>query len=130
MGAWDIDPWGNDSGADWFGDMFEQTKLAEHVRKTLQNADPEDEHEEIRAAASMLVMLGRTYVWPIGTIDQDLTLAATRLEELFAVPELEDNEEFLEAIRDEMQELRSRIKDSNVKSPPAKAGKKWWEFWK
>ena len=32
MGTWDDKPWGNDTAADWFGDLFDETKLAEHER--------------------------------------------------------------------------------------------------
>ena len=130
MGAWGIAPWDNDTGADWFGDMFDDTKLAEHVRKTLRDRSVEDDFDEIRAAASVMLMLGRTYVWPIETIDQDLTLAASKLEALLGVPELQENEEIIDATKEEIQELCSRIKDSNVEPPPTTVGKKWWEFWK
>ena len=129
MGVWDVAPWDNDGGADWFGDMFDKTKLAEHVRETLQG-DPQEEYEEIRAAASLVVMLGRAYVWPIEQIDQDLSLAASKLEQLLSVPVLQESEEIIVSIREEIQELRSRIKDSNVEPVFSKNDKKWWQFWK
>jgi len=129
MGTWGIEPWDNDRAADWFGDTFERLKIAEHVAATLQ-LDPVDNHEEIRAAASLLVMLGRAYVWPVERLDQDLSLAARKLEQLLAVPELNESEEIIAAIRQEIQELRSRIKDSTVQPPAASTGRKWWQFWK
>lgn len=130
MGTWDIAPWDNDGGADWFGGMFKKTRLDEYVRNTLLNGDPLDDYEEIRAAASMVLMLGHTYVWPIDHIDDDLALAASKLEGLLEVSELKEVEAFQISIRDEIQELRSRIFESDVKPPVSKSGKKWWEFWK
>jgi hypothetical protein len=64
MGAWATAPWDNDGAADWFGDMFDDTGLAKYVAATLER-DPEEYHEEIRAAAYLLVALGRTYIWPV-----------------------------------------------------------------
>jgi hypothetical protein len=36
MGAWGKLPWDNDGTADWFGELFEKTKLAERVEDTLR----------------------------------------------------------------------------------------------
>jgi hypothetical protein len=36
MVAWGTAAWDNDGAADWFGDMFEKTKLAKYVEKTLK----------------------------------------------------------------------------------------------
>ncbi|MBN2139120.1 MAG: DUF4259 domain-containing protein [Sedimentisphaerales bacterium] len=130
MGVWDLAPWDNDGGADWFDDMFEKTNLADHVRQTLRSSNPQDDYEQIRAAASLVVMLGHTYIWPVETLDQDLSLAASKLAEILTVPELGESEDLTSTIREEIQELRSRIKDANVESPPNKDRKKWWEFWK
>ena len=63
MGAWEHGPWDNDSAADWYGRLFEEIQLAAKVEETL-NADPEEYADKIRAAAALLIMLGRTYVWP------------------------------------------------------------------
>ncbi len=64
MGAWATAAWDNDGAADWFGDMFDATGLANYVRETLQR-DVEEYDEEVRAAAYMVVALGRVYMWPI-----------------------------------------------------------------
>ncbi len=130
MGGWDSAPWDNDSGADWFGDMFDETKLADYVRDTLQNRDVEEDYDEIRAAAAVVLMLGRTYVWPIDTIDEDLTLAVSKLEALLRVPELKESRETISAIKEEIQELRSRCSNGDGDAPSTPPGKKWWAFWK
>ncbi len=130
MGTWEWAPWDNDGGADWFGDMFERTELDRYIRRTLESADSLDGHEEIRAAASMVIFLGRTYVWPIGSLDDDLELAASKLEAVLDTGEVEDAPELTTAIRDEIQELRSRIKGTDAGPSPEQSRRKWWELWK
>ena len=130
MGTWATAPWNNDSGADWFGDMFDNTKLADYVRRTLKEADPQNDYAEIRAAASMVVMLGRVYVWPIKQLDEDLSLAAEKLEVLLKVPELNESAEIIASIQEEIRELRSRMKQNKPQPPQENDGRKWWQFWK
>ena len=130
MGTWATAPWNNDSGADWFGDMFDNTKLADYVRRTLKEAEPQNDYAEIRAAASMVVMLGRVYVWPIKQLDEDLSLAAEKLEVLLKVPELNESAEIIASIQEEIRELRSRMKQNKPQPPQENDGRKWWQFWK
>ena len=108
MGSWDEQPWDNDHAADWFGDTFDATKLAVRVEETLA-LDVADHHQEIRAAASLLIFLGRVYVWPINDLDRHLELAASKLEEMAAQP---DADEILPvaAVRAEAALLRARLK--------------------
>jgi len=129
MGAWDELPWENDGAADWFGGLFDKTKLAELVEDTLK-LDAEDSYEEVRAAASVLLFLGRLYIWPIGDLDRHLTLAADRLEEVSRVEVVAESPELVEAIRAEIQELRSRIRTWGNSQPPSPRPRKWWLFWK
>jgi len=130
MGTWAYRPWDNDSAADWFGDLFDETKLAERIESTLRR-DSQDSHEEIRAAAAVLLLLGHTYVWPIKRLDADLALAADRLEEILRLTIYEEVPEIEESIRDEVQELRSRIKQPGSTAPPSRPPEtKWWKFWK
>jgi hypothetical protein len=107
MGAWGTAAWDNDGAADWFGDMFDATGLAKHVEKTLQQ-EADDFHEEIRAAAYLLIALGRVYVWPIDDLDNHLALAISKLEEIKVI--YEDSADFVKAIEDEIGVLRSRLK--------------------
>jgi hypothetical protein len=125
MGAWGYAPWDDDSAADWFGDLFDEIPLATKVEETL-NLDPEEYAAEIRAGASLLVMLGRTYVWPVDDIDRHLQLAITQMKKVRAVY---DNEpEFADAIAEEIAVLQSRqanAADAPVISQPAS----WGNFW-
>lgn len=125
MGAWGYAPWDDDSAADWFGDLFEEIPLAKKVEETL-NLDPEEYAVEIRAAASLLIMLGRTYVWPIGDIDRHLQLAIAQMEKVQAV--FQDEPEFAGAVADEIAVLKSRqanVKDAPVIPQPSS----WGNFW-
>ena len=127
MGAWDKFPWDNDRAADWFADLFEKTKLAKQVEDTLK-LQVEDFHEEIRAAASVVLFLGRNYIWPVHDLDRHLTLAADRLEAVSHLDVVGESPELVEEIRAEVQELRSGIKASgNSQQPPPP--RKWWQFW-
>jgi hypothetical protein len=109
MGAWATAAWDNDGAADWFGDMFEATGLAKYVQETLER-DTDDYHEEIRAAAYMLVALGRVYVWPIDDLDNHLALAISKLEEIKALETYQEAPEFVQAINEEIAVLKSRLK--------------------
>lgn len=106
MGAWGTAAWDNDDAADWFGDLFAATKLAQRVEKTLKTKDVEEYAGRIRAAAYMLVALGRVYVWPIHDLERHLKLAIEKLE---AIRELEDYQGDPH-IAAEIAELRSRLR--------------------
>src|SRR5688500_7094490 len=96
MGTWGHLPWDNDSAADWFGDTFEKSKLAQRVEEALK-LSVDDSADEIRAAAAVVLLLGHIYVWPIKDLDRHLALAADRLEEIkksgvyAEVPEIESS---------------------------------------
>src|SRR5262245_55414929 len=87
MGGWGTKPWDNDIAADWFGNMMEATGLAAYVEKTLHQElgddDPGAIADEIRAAASILVLLGHIFVWTEDW-EKHLKLAIWRLEEILA----------------------------------------------
>jgi hypothetical protein len=122
MGAWGTAAWDNDDAADWFGDLFAATKLAARVEKTLNTKDVEEYAGQIRAAAFVLLALGRVYIWPIDHLDRHLRLAIEKLE---AISKLEDYEGE-ESIAAEIAELRSRLQPKKAKpagAPKAK-GKK------
>jgi hypothetical protein len=128
MGAWGKLPWDNDKAADWYGGLFDKTNLANQVEETLK-LDAEREHEQIRAAASILLFLGRVYIWPIRDLQRHLALAADRLEEVSRVAVIAESPEFVEEIGGEIKELRSRIKKLDASQPPPpQPPKKWWQF--
>lgn len=109
MGAWAMAAWDNDGAADWFGDMFDATGLANYVRETLKR-DVEGYDEEVRAAAYMVVALGRVYIWPINDLDSDLALAIAKLEEIKALENYQEVSGLVKAIDEEIAVLKSRLK--------------------
>ena len=106
MGAWGTAAWDNDDAADWFGDLFDDTKLAQRVEKALKTKDIEENSGKIRAAAYMLVALGRVYIWPVDDLDRHLKLAIEKLEAISKLDEYEGDE----SIAAEIVELRSRLR--------------------
>jgi hypothetical protein len=125
MGAWGVAPWDNDSAADWFGDLFDEIPLAARVEEIL-NADPEEYAEEIRAAAALLIMLGRTYMWPVDDMDRHLELAIAQMEKVQAT--YEDEPEFASAVAEEITVLKSRL-TNNQDVPTVPQPTSWGNFW-
>jgi hypothetical protein len=64
MGAWGMAPWENDGAADWFIDAIVNSELPAKVEAALM-LDAEVYHEDIRAAAYVLLSLGRNFIWPV-----------------------------------------------------------------
>ena len=125
MGAWGLSPWEDDSAADWFGVLFDELPIAAKVEEAL-NLDPEDEGAEIRAAASMLIMLGRSFIWPIDDLDRHLRLAIEQMTKVAAANE--DEPDFASAINEEIAILKSRLADHADGATPTQPSS-WSEFW-
>lgn len=125
MGTWGSMPWDNDTAADWFGVMFDETKLAERVEKTLR-LSARKHYDEIRAAASLVLLLGHTYVWPVSCRERHQRLAAKRLEELLKKDIFRGDYETIEMVRSEIAALRDR---SSPTKPPLSRylSSKWWQ---
>ena len=124
MGAWDLKPWDNDGAADWYADLFDETGFRAKVREALE-MDIDDGHEEIRAAAAMLVFLGRTYVWPIDHLDDDIKLAIKRLKELQKYEIYAEAEGFVEEMEREITLLESRLLKGHH-PPEGDEDRAWW----
>jgi hypothetical protein len=107
MGCWGVKPYENDSAADWFGDLWDEFPVPLKVEETLK-LDVEDSHEEIRAAAHLLIQLAEVYIWPVKSIDRHCDLAARRLEEIKAM-EIYSGDDFQSEMQKEIDFLRSRI---------------------
>ena len=108
MGAWGKAPWDNDDAADWFGDLFAATKLADRVETTLKMEDVEEYAGRIRAAAYLLVALGRVYVWPVTDLDRHLRLAIEKLEAISSLPDYEGDP----ALRRDMRRRSATVRTS------------------
>jgi len=106
MGVWDDKPWDNDTAADWFFDLFDSTGLADRVVETLQ-LPVGTNHRKIRAAAAVLIYLGRIYVWTT-ELEEHLKLALERMEEIIAMPGA-DKVVHVEEVKAEASLLRARL---------------------
>jgi hypothetical protein len=125
MGGWETKPWDNDVAADWFMHMMDATGLAEYVEKTISQElgddDPGARADEIRAAVSILVLLGHIFVWTEDW-EKHLKLAVSRLEEILAENYGYGAEE---QIRAEIELLKLRLE----RKPEDRMEKvKWWHF--
>lgn len=126
MGMWDFTPWDNDGAADWYADFMDVTNFREHWIKGI-NEDPVDNPDYVRAAASLFVMMGRVYIWPIDHFDSDLELTINQLKKVLECEEYAEVPELIEVIQSEVNELERRqgkLGDSSV-SPT----KPWWKIW-
>lgn len=126
MGCWGTRPWDNDAAADWFGNMMNNTGLIEYVVNTLRQEIDDDDPgfvaDEIRAAASVVILLGHIYVWSVDDWKEHVKLAISRLEEILAK---EQGGGAKEQIQAEISALKSRLEE-NAHSRPERV--KWWHF--
>ena len=123
---WDFKPWDNDGAADWYGDLMDETNLRKSWLEGI-NEDPIDSPDIVRAAAGLFIMLGRVYIWPIDSFDEDLELTIVQLKKVENNEEYKELPKLIEIIQGEIVELESRLKkDSSGKSV---ATKPWWKFW-
>lgn len=107
MGTWDFTPWENDTAADWFAGIFNETSLPGHIESAL-NRDIEEYPEVIRAAAAVLIMLGRIYIWPVELLEGQLKLAIQRMELCVEAGVFSDE---LPLVENEIMILKLRLKD-------------------
>lgn len=115
MGAWDVEPWDNDTAADWFGDFFDDLKI-EKLQEAFKHYD---DYDTIRAACYVLQSLGRIYVWPGERLDDLKPLLEKGIEHLTNMIEppnddwdflelWDDNPEVVESVRQQIAELKAR----------------------
>lgn len=129
MGTWAEKPWDNDAAADYFGSLMGDTGFAARVIDTLE--DSEASKEEHRAAASMVVLLGRVYVWPIDDYEDTLRLAVHRLDEMLVADAEETRwrdpyvrRRYREQVAEERDILKARLRrepDAQPRHP------RYWE---
>lgn len=110
MGTWGMEAWENDGAADWFAQMHDKTNLAAYIEKTL-SLDVTNYYEDIRAAASVLVALGREFTWPVEHLDRHLRLAASKLEEMLANDScpINESEEIVSSVKRELGIIKTRM---------------------
>lgn len=82
MGYWGDESWENDSSADWFSNVFKQTKLDQVIASSLSKEVDDFTRDEIRGAISLFIMLGRVYVYNSGTLNEQHQLCIQKAKEL------------------------------------------------
>lgn len=113
MGTWNFAPWDNDEAADWYGSFMDRTKLRDAWLDGI-GKDPAESPAVVRAAGALFVMLGRVYIWPIETFDEDLEKAIAGLVSVTENDEYLEEPEFIVQINQEIDELKSRRPPSNL----------------
>lgn len=78
MGAWGEDPEDNDIAADWFDSTLRVLMPA--IEKGLESMEP----EVVRAAALLVQLLGRVYVYPVDKFEDHVQSAIDALQEILA----------------------------------------------
>ena len=112
MGSWDTAPWDNDAAADYFGDLFDECRLRELVVKKLSEQVDGENHEQIRAAATVLLFFARVYVWPIDSFDEDIKLAIEKLTQVAEQEVIKEVPGYVAAIKNEISILEARLDKS------------------
>lgn len=108
MGHWGPEPWANDSAADWYDALFRSTQLAEHIELTL-TLDLADHCDEVRAAAYLLLVLGRHETWPDDSRERCISIAIDQLnraldQHLYTYPDI------VKQVRGEIRLLNQRLR--------------------
>lgn len=120
MGAWSVEPWGNDDAADWFGNFWQGKDFSPLV-ELIENFNPTEEtYSEFRAACYLLEALGRPYVWPSEHLDNLrplLTKAIEILENMvnppdenwFFLSEWDEDPEMIDSLEKQIDNLRKNL---------------------
>jgi hypothetical protein len=105
---WDKTPWGNDAAADWFGTAVGKTSLPQYVEEALK-LDPGENLEVVRAAAAVLILLGRPYTWPIQSLEQHVMSAISALQAIRQEKDVQADVELAKCLDHEIAILRTRL---------------------
>lgn len=108
MGNWGIQPWQNDSAADWLDSFSKRTQLSERIEMALTL--PDENIEDVRAAAYLLLRFAEAGTWLLDEPEQLVSLAIERLSgaidsEIYTTPE------FVEIVQAEVDALRRLFSD-------------------
>ncbi len=133
------EPWNAPEAIDWLATFDPWLQTLRLIHGTLQ-LEVREKPQEIRAAASMVVMFCRENLWPrSGTHEEILGLAARQLSTLKQLyenkarqaPKLQSNRQFrnlLKSLDQEIRILESRMSDPKPvmpNEPPCT----WGDFW-
>lgn len=81
MGAWGYESIQNDAGLDELALLFNQSRLSEHICKSLLQ-DVHECSDEIRATAFLVFILAKNELWAHDSLKEVTTLAISRLSRM------------------------------------------------
>lgn len=136
MGYWGYEVWENDSSADWFSAVFKQTKIDQVIASSLSKEVDDFTRDEIRGAISLFILLGRAYVYNIGTLDEHHQLCiqkAKKLKDHWNEGGWDSDPDIGKSLDFELAVLQRRLDNIGVpreKRPSAPQElKEWWVKW-
>jgi hypothetical protein len=107
MGDWGPNSWDNDCAADWYA--VELSNLHKTVDRMLTSEiSVEENFEKIRASISILLFLGRVYMWSLD-LETTLKSAIAKLEAMLLLEEMEELPSYKEIIQYEINILKKRL---------------------
>ena len=142
MSANELAPWHDEHAQHWLSSFSSWPKMARLIQTTL-NQDPRKYPHQIRAAAALIIMLGRENIWPdridLMPLEDVVGLARRQLAQVkhqFSVkarinPKLKQNPKFrllLDSIDQELKILESRVSEDPM-NMPNEPPSTWTNFW-
>jgi hypothetical protein len=103
MGAWGTRPYDNDTAADWFGNVLQP--VSDSIEELLNRPVDESHYDEYRAAAWLLIKIGRNFVYDTFRRDDHLSRLHDRLQTIRADQGWMDGWRDSEDIKGEMDEI-------------------------
>lgn len=132
MADWGKLPWENDQAADWFARLFQRTNLAQWIGDKLSEDihESEDNLSEIRAAISLMVLLGRGGVYPSDKRREHTHLAISKARDLRNyLSRNEDRKDLVSELDNEVAALERRKQPKPDRSEPSSDLRSWWQTW-
>ncbi len=135
-------PWKDSTASEWLGKQEAWQRLLQYVCATLES-DPRKYPNQIRAAASLVIMLGREGFWSIAHGQRDrehlASLAKRQLAQIKQMYSIESRgnptllgdpayKKFMQTLDEEMRLLEARMNGEEINLAD-EAPSSWGDFW-
>lgn len=135
-------PWNDASASEWLGKQEAWQRLLKYICATLES-DPRKYPNQIRAAAAMVILLGREGIWSIASGQRErehlVALAKRQLAQIKQMYSIESRgnstlsgdpayKKFMQTLDEEMRLLEARMNGEEINladAPPSS----WGDFW-